>query len=194
MVLVANAVDKEAEKPKQEKRSLELLQPGFYGNLGGVSILNSGYSGIKNGLSGYGTVSTTITPAISYNSGNEFLSQAAFGQESSVFPASTTSFGSGLVSGGHEVLSSNAGSFGSRIITSTSTSNGLASEGNVLSSSNLGYGGLYSGSNLGSGISYNLGHSIGQGSALSSPSYYHVGNNYGVGNGFVSDVGLGSGE
>lgn len=81
-----------------DKRSVEVLQPNLYSSFpsGGISVFNSGTSGLQSGLvTGTGfNFGSTISPAISYSSAGDFLANGAFG--SSDF---SNGFSGGIVTG-----------------------------------------------------------------------------------------------
>lgn len=85
-LLIISALAAEKNASKKERRYVEVLKPSVYSSFpsSGISVLNLGASGLKSGLVaetgvGYGS---TISPAISYNSADHFLSSGVFGQPS----------------------------------------------------------------------------------------------------------------
>lgn len=68
---------------KLDKRALEVVKPSLYNTFpsSGISVFNSGYSGLKSGLVAGGSYSLdhTIAPAISYDSAGHLFSSGLFG-------------------------------------------------------------------------------------------------------------------
>lgn len=68
---------------KLDKRALEVVKPSFYNPYptSGISVFNSGYSGLKSGLVQGGSYSLdhTIAPAASYDSAGHLFSSGLFG-------------------------------------------------------------------------------------------------------------------
>lgn len=66
---------------KVDKRGLEIVKPTLYNPFpsSGISVFNSGYSGLKSGLVAGSTFDSTVSPAISFDSAGHLFNSGLFG-------------------------------------------------------------------------------------------------------------------